>query len=56
MGNLQDGTLVTLHLRINVLERHEGVKDIHDQLELIGNEGIVIDEFLLVGIFAIAGR
>ena len=56
MSDLQNGAFITLDLGINVLERHEGVKYVHDQLELIGNEGIVINEFLLVGVFAVAGR
>ena len=56
MRDLQNGSFITLDLGINVLERHEGVKYVHDQLELIGNEGIVINEFLLVGVFAVAGR
>ena len=56
MRDFQNGTFITFDFRIHVLQSHEGIEHVHNQLELIRNERIVVDEVLLVSVLAITGR
>ena len=56
MRDFQNRTFITLDFRIHVLQSHEGIEHVHNQLELIRNEWIVVDKVLLVSVLAITGR
>ena len=56
VGDLQDGPFVALDLGVDVLQLHERVEHVHDELELIRHERVVVDEVLPVGVLAEAGR
>ena len=56
VGNLEHGALVTLDFSVNVLELNESIEHLHDQRELIRNEGIVVDELLFVRVALVSSR
>ena len=53
MDDLDDASLVALHLLGDIAQGEEGVEHLHDELELIGHKGIVGHEVLLAVVAAI---
>ena len=56
MRNLEHRAFVALHLRIDIRQGDESIKDIHYELELVRDKRIVVDEILLVSILAVSCR
>ena len=53
MDDLDDASLVALHLLGDIAQGEERVEHLHDELELIGHKGIVGHEVLLAVVAAI---